>query len=355
MDFKIEDGDISSGKNSNNSKLPLIIVIVGSLIVGLLVFLISSLFFREKPVQVDTPKSKPLSLTEENVEILYDYVTYGTRNKRNDKFLKESHVTLQNFTNQEKLYYALQFAQVEDFVSTNKVDENNLNIYKISSTKINNYMKRFFGSQVTYKMDEVLIYPFSFRIGGKNVGILKPSANGDGYDVVFTELQEDYQPELVEPFYSELVAAQKNPDGSYELTEKVVFTEVKKENDIYTISIYKDYQHTDLIEKKMNQTEETLAQNPIKITNYKDKATTIKYLFKISGTMLYFDSSTKTVPGNSNTNTTNNTTSNTTNTTNTTSNNSSTNNTTNNTNNRATDTTNNGNTPSTSNITTMND
>ncbi len=304
MDFEIEEGleeddDFSSEKKpKKSSKLPIIVVIVVSILVGLLVFLISNLFFGKKTIKVETPKSKPLSLTEENVEILYDYVTYGTRNRRNDKFLKESHVTLQTFTNQEKLYYALQFAQVEDFVSTNKLDENNLKIYKISASKINNYMKRFFGGQATYKMDEVITYAFSFRIGGKNVGVLKPSVNGDGYDVVFTELQEDYPPELVEPFYGELVAAQKNTDGSYELTEKVVFTEVKKENEIYTVNIYKDYQHTYLIEKKLNQTEETLKQNPIKIANYKDKATTIKYLFKVSGTMLYFDSSTISVPGN---------------------------------------------------------
>ena len=52
------------------------------------------------------------------------------------------------------------------------------------------------------------------------------------------------------------------------------------------------------VEKKQNQTEELLKQNPIKLSNYKDKATTITYLFKISGTMLYFDSSTMKVAGN---------------------------------------------------------
>lgn len=293
MDFKIEEAN-KNNKKQKGHMLTLIIVIVIALICGLTVFFVSNkIFGRKTPKKEEPVVSTPLSLTDENVQILYDYVTYGTLGKRNDKFLIENSVDLASFQNQERFYYALQFAQVEDFVATDRKDSQGRKIYNISSAKIKTYMQRFFGGMVTYSNNIVITYPFSFKINDQNVGIMTYSEELDGFDTVFDGLEEaKAESNIIEPYYTELTGAYKEPDGSYRLEEKVVYTDIQKEGDIYTVYIYKDYAHTTLLETKPNQTKEMLEQNPIDVKYYKEKAATITYIFKIYNTVLYFDSST---------------------------------------------------------------
>lgn len=293
MDFKIGD-DIQNDVNNRRGEniIKIIIIAIVALAVGLIVFFICNALFGKKEVKPEPAVSTNLSLTDENVQILYDYVTYGTRGVRNDKFLKEDNVSLEDFTNQERFYYALQFAQVEDFVNTERVNEQNEKIYNISSTKIKNYMQRFFGSKVTYSTNISLNYPFSFRINGMNVGVLTYSTVSDGYDTVFNALEEDItEDKLVDDYYYKLVGATKEPDGSYVLKEKVVYTQLEKNGDNYVVYIYKDHQHTNLIETRQNQTETTLRENPIDIDSYLDTAATITYTFGVDNITLYFDNS----------------------------------------------------------------
>ena len=106
-----------------------------------------------------------------------------------------------------------------------------------------------------------------------------------------SEPQKPEEEELVKPFYADLVAAYKEVDGTYRLEEKIIYTRVEKKDEGYTIYLYKDYGQTQLIETKLNQTEEMLKENPIDIQNYKEKASTIKYHFGLFNNMLYFDSS----------------------------------------------------------------
>lgn len=294
MDFKIGDEieDKKQKKNKSNS-LGLIIAIIIALICGISVFLISNKIFGKKEVKEEPEVSTPLSIKDETVKILYEYVKYGTNGKRNDKFLTESNVNLSSFQNKERFYYALQFAQVEDFVATEEKDQKGRKIYNISSSKIKTYMQRFFGGNVTYSNDIVITYPFSFRINGQNVGIMTYSEKDDGFNTIFDGLEEaEPSKELIEPYYANLTAAYKEPDGTYRLEEKAIYTDTQKEGETYTIYIYKDPAHTILIETKPNQTEDMIKQNPIDIENYKEKASTITYIFKIYNSVLYFDSST---------------------------------------------------------------
>ena len=295
MNFKIGDEIEENGKPKENKghKLGIIIVIIIALFCGITVFLISNAFFGKKEVKEEPEVSSPLSLTDENVQILYNYVTYGTNGKRNDKFITESNVNLSSFENKERFYYALQFAQVEDFTPTDKKDSQGRKIYNISSSKIKEYMQRFFGGAVTYYNNIVITYPFSFRINGQNVGIMTYSETTDGFDTVFDGLEEKEESDkIIEPYYAELTAAFKEPDGSYRLEEKIVYADAQKNGDIYTVFIYKDYAHTSLIETRPNQTEEMIRQNPIDIKYYKEKASTITYIFKTNNSVLYFDNST---------------------------------------------------------------
>ncbi len=297
-DFKIGDELEEFGstpKKKKQSKLiPIIIVIVVSLLIGTVVFLGSNALFGKKKEVVETPTTKQLSLKDDNVEILYQYVTYGTRNKRNEKFISNNTVKAEDFTNEEKFYYALQFAQVEDFVFSGDVTDDGKKIYTISSSKIKTYMKRFFGGDVKYKEDcEITSYPFSFRINGENVGTLKYSKKDKGYNTTFSGLEEDYvSTNVVEPYYTELSEAIENADGTIELKEKIIYTTLVEENGAYTLTIYKDFAHNNVIETKQNLTLEQLKANPIDIKDYEKKASTIRYKFNLDFTSFYFGEST---------------------------------------------------------------
>lgn len=300
MDFKIgdeiedvENEETEPSKLKIKSRLPLIIVIASAIIVGVGVFVISSsLFGPKKPDKPETRQA--LSLKDSNVDILYIYVTYGTRNTRNDKFIKESKVTIDSFTDEEKFYYALQFADADDFEFTGTYDEENHKIYTIPDTKVRKYMTRFFGNKVTYNKKETITYPFSFRINGQNVGIMKYSVENRGYDTIFNGYEPDIEEEDgIKPYYTELTGAYKELDGTYTLEEKVIYTELEpKDEDTYTLSIYKDYDHKSLIERKTNLSKEDIEKTKIDISDYKKKASTITYRFGLDGNTLYFESST---------------------------------------------------------------
>ena len=301
-DFKIidsfEENDTTKKKKKsiifkNSKTVMIVIVIILSLLIGIGVFVGSNALFNKGKKKEKEPTTVQLDLKNENVDILYHYVTYGTRNKRYEKFIKNKSVTLKDFTNEEKLYYALQFAQVEDFVFTKKYNEKDQKIYSISKLKMDDYMKRFFGAQVTYTTDDTEItYPFSFRINGQNVGTLKYSKTRKGYETVFDGFQDDIKStDIVEPYYAKLTRAEQNLDNTIVLTEKIIYTTVEEENGLYNITIYKDYDKTKPIEKRTGITLEQLQNNPIKIDNYLANAGTIQYKFDINISTYYFASS----------------------------------------------------------------
>lgn len=292
MDFKIGDDIEENTQKKPNKKLSLVIIIILSIIMGLTVFLVSNTIFGEKKREDKITDTK-MDLEDENVKILYQYVKYGTRNTRNDKFIKEQNVKLEDFNNYEKFYYALQFAEPEDFANIGKVNENGQKIYNISSAKVKQYMQRFFGPEVTYSTNSKITYPFNFKINNLNVGILTYAIENEGFNTVFVSLEDDIiSNNIIEPYYTKLTNATKKSDGSLELNEKIIYTElINKENNTFDINIYKDYQHTILLESKLNLTELDLKNNPINIEDYQEKAATISYLFKLSSTNYYFDSS----------------------------------------------------------------
>lgn len=297
MDFKIGDEIEGEGQETSNlkvkSKLPLIIIIVVSLIVGLLVFFLSNSLFGPKKTKEPPVTRQQLNLKERNVDILYGYVTYGEKKQRNDKFVKESKVTLDSFSDEEKFYYALQFADPDDFDFNGKTNEQGKKIYVITERKIRNYMQRFFGNKVTYSPVKELKYTFNFLINSQNTGTLKYSEDEKSYNIVFDEYIDDVkEKEGIQPYYAELFAAYKELNGTYTLEEKVIYPDlVKNEDNTYTLSIYKDYEHKLLIERKNNLSEEDIKDYEIKMSNYKTKASTITYKFGLNGNTLYFESS----------------------------------------------------------------
>ena len=297
MDFKIGDEIEGEGQETSNlkikSRLPLIIIIVVSLIVGFLVFFLSNSLFGPKKTKEPPVTRQQLNLKERNVDILYSYVTYGEKKQRNDKFIKESKVTLDSFSDEEKFYFALQFADPDDFDFNGKTNEQGKKIYVITERKIRNYMQRFFGNKVTYSPIKELKYTFNFLINSQNTGTLKYSEDDKTYSIVFDEYEDDVkEKEGIQPYYAELTGAYKELDGTYTLEEKVIYPDlVKNEDNTYTLSIYKDYEHKLLIERKNNLSEDDIKDYEIKMSNYKTKASTITYKFGLNGNTLYFESS----------------------------------------------------------------
>jgi hypothetical protein len=290
MDFKVNDEASESAARSRNNKIILIISLVIALICGIGVFLIFNALLTPKETPPTPIEEQTLSTSDQTVQILYKYVTYGTRNKRNDKFVKENTVTLESFNNQERFYYALQFAKKSDFTATGRKNNKKEAIYNISEAKIREYMQRFFGERVSYSSKVSFNYPFNFKVNNKNVGFIT-SSETDGYDVVFNAVEGNIPSDLVEPYYTQLVAAYKETDGTYRLEEKVIYTRLEKNNNTYNVYLYRDYNQTKLIETLTNETDATLKKNPLRIDNYLSKAATITYHFGLYNNMLYFESS----------------------------------------------------------------
>ena len=95
---------------------------------------------------------------------------------------------------------------------------------------------------------------------------------------------------IIDPYLGKLVEAYKEVDGGYRLIEKVIFVDIKQQNDgKYEVTISKDYDHNNIIESAVDQTEEDIKK--ITVDKYKDKAATITYNFKLNGNILYFYSS----------------------------------------------------------------
>ena len=197
MDFKVGDENSDQKIKERNDKITWIIIIVISLIVGIGTFILTSSLLNQNEEIPIPQEEEPLDLSEQNVQILYKYVTYGIRNRRADKFLKES-TTLATFTNQERFYYALQFASKNDFSSTGKNNAEGHPIYHITEAKIREYMQRFFGPGVSYTSQVKFPYTFRFTINGKNTGTFQ-TADGDGYNIVFDKVESNFQKDLVEP------------------------------------------------------------------------------------------------------------------------------------------------------------
>ncbi len=291
MDFKIGE-DIEEEKTKSHGMsngVKMIIVIVVSLVVGVSVFLISNHFFGKKTEVPITSQS--LSLTDSNVQQAYSYVTYGSLGERFKKFVSETSVSLGSFTNEEKFAYAFMSSSKEDFTATGNKNENGLNIYSISNDKVKSYMQKFFGDAVAYSTTEEVTVVVDYVIDNSNTVTLKYDSTTDAFLGTFSGMKEKENP-LITPYVAALAKATKKTDGTLELQERVIYTDlVKNSEDNYTLNIYKDFTKNSLLESKPNLTGEDVKKIQLNITNYYDAASVITYQFKQGSNSYYFVSS----------------------------------------------------------------
>lgn len=300
-DFKIMDTfeENGTGKKStvpNNIKIMIIVVL--ALFVGIGVFVGSNALFGNKedenPVVTTT-----LSTTDKNVVELYDMICYGDRGIRNTKFINESSIGIDKFTNQEKFYYAMQFATMADFSNSGNLDASGKKIYTISNEKVKEYMNKFFGPKIEYSSEGSNVITFDFSIENSNIGTMVYDLNRDAFATTFSGYNKDLVDEnIIKPYYSKLVAAVSRSDGVIEIKERIIYTEVVQNKDgygglidNYSLSIYRDPAKTMLIETRNNLTLDALKQYPMSIDNYINQSSVITYKFKKQSSGYYFESS----------------------------------------------------------------
>ena len=299
-DFKIMDTfeEVGSEKKStipNNIKIPIIVAL--ALFVGIGVFIGSNILFGGK--DKDPVVATTLTTTDDQVVELYDMICYGDRGIRNAKFVNEVKVDINKFTNEEKFYYAMQFATVADFSNSGNIDASGKKIYTISNEKVKEYMNKFFGPKIEYSSEGNNVITFDFSIENSNVGTMTYDLNRDAFATTFSGYNNDLVDEnIIKPYYSELVSAVSRSDGVIEMKERVVYTNAVQNRDgygnlidNYSLSIYRDPGKTMLIETRNNLTLDALKQYPMSIDNYINQSSVITYTFKKQSSGYYFESS----------------------------------------------------------------
>ena len=269
----------------------LIAIIVGAIVLGIVTYRIcDDILNKGNEQKEESFLGQEMDLSDENVQILYQYVTYGITGTRNRKFIDNYNVDISSFSNQEKYFYAFQFVQPEDYEFTGEFDQYRRKIYVLPMSKLDYYMKIYFGPNVSYTPEAQITHPFTFRINGMNVATMTYNSSRDGYDTVFTSYQELDDGNPVSPVYGQLINALVTADGSVILQERVVYTELRTDNGNFALDIYKDPKKTTLLETKENLTEKDLYQLYIDISSYPSTAI-IEYTFGLNNGICYFKSS----------------------------------------------------------------
>lgn len=271
----------------------LIIVLVAA-IAGFSVYFITDALINgnRKNETVTTAKDSEMDLHDEMIVYLYDNVTYAVNGIRNDKFFKSGSVTAEDFTTQDKIYFALRYAVEADFVDMTGSDSQSseggpklLKQYSISNDRIKSYVFNFFGDGVTYTTNTPVNIAVNFSKDGYNAGTLNYDSNTDSWLVTFDSVSEGGSKMVVNPYLYKIVSAtREGKTNIITIKEKVVFTALKQHTDaagnptdLYDCAVYKDYAKTQELEMKSNVVSDQLTL--LSIDNYTDSASTVTYKF----------------------------------------------------------------------------
>ncbi len=278
-------------KKKNNKNLSLIFVILIALVFGVVVFLLSSLFFSGSKTNnnQNQGKKESISINDKNVKKLYSYITYGPNNNRYTLFIKQKKVEQDSISNLDKYLYAMQFITKDDVLEK---DINNTKTYYIKSSVIKNAIKKMYGNNIKYIETSEVPIVLDFTIDNKNKGTMTYDNSLDGYILSLTDLSQN-QEEIIKPHYEKLKSAEYKDNNSINIKESIIYVTYKKnEDNSYSYKVYSDYEHTVLIDNVENISLEQLQKTPITINDYKDIATTITYNFKLDdNNNYYFNSS----------------------------------------------------------------
>ena len=300
-DFSFNDSiEENNGYNNDPGEkkkiIKFLIIVVVAAIVGFSVYFITDALINGNKKTPVTPayKDVEMELSDEMVVYLYDNVTYAVNGVRSDKFFKSGTVTADDFTTQEKFYYALRYATEADFVdmgTSKDTDDNSsgdkkqLKTYSISNDRIKEYMFNFFGEDVSYDTSSPVSIAVNFQKDGYNAGELNYDSRSDSFLVKFDSVSAGGADMVINPYLYKLESAvREGKTNNIIIKEKIVFTEYKQYTDEagnlidkYDCNIYKDYAKTNVLEQKSGVVKSQLTL--LGIENYKENASIVTYRF----------------------------------------------------------------------------
>lgn len=276
-------------KKSNPSQMIKIAVLVVIVIVlGLSVYFISSLFFKgDNKNEPTVGISDTLSIDDPEVEAIYDLVTYGRDNNTLNKYLKEQSVILKDFSNYEKFYYALSLLKEKELKEIKNSDTTTQKQYYISDADMDQLMKSYFGDKVEYLKQGTLPIILSPGFDAGNTLSLKYNINKERYETTLSKTDVATAGLIPVAFYG-LESATRSDDGMITLVERVVYITSSVNNNLVSYQVYRDYNHTMLIDSQTNIALEEYQKEPLSIDDYMEKANIITYKFKENNGEYYF-------------------------------------------------------------------
>ncbi|MBQ6476879.1 MAG: hypothetical protein IJI43_00340 [Bacilli bacterium] len=246
-EIKFNESNTESSKHDNtaNKKLTNIVVITVAILFGLTVFIIMNILFNKDN---NTNKTTSISIDSKEVKGLYNIVTFKELGMRTSKFMESPQITRESLSNYGKYTLALSLANENDFKETGKTN-NKLKEYALDKDKLDEYMKKFFGSSINYSINSSVEHTFNFEKDGYNTGTLEYNQDDGKYLIYFTKKVNEV-PNTLENnrFFAELYKAEKVGD-SINLYEKIVYTAcTKNPTNNYNCKLYKDYNRSEYID-----------------------------------------------------------------------------------------------------------
>lgn len=278
-----------NNKKTNNSQIvKIVILVVIVLALGFGVYFISSLFFGNNQKQeATTGISSTLSIDDPEVEAIYDLVTYGRDSNSLNKYLKEQSVTLKDFSNYEKFYYALSLLKEKELQEIKSSDTTAQKQYYIEDVDMDQLMKSYFGDGVKYLKQGTLPIILSPGFEAGNTLSLKYDINKERYETTLTKTAATAARLIPVALYG-LESASRLDDGTITLVERVVYIVSNVNNNLVSYQVYRDYNHTMLIDSQTNIALADYQKEPLSIDDYMEKGNIITYKFKENNGEYYF-------------------------------------------------------------------
>ena len=334
MDFNVDDSTESSSEYNNNNErkkvFKLVIIILVSAVVGFSVYFITDKLINKPQAPQEIPAEIEMELSDEMVRYLYDGVTYDADGLgvRSNAFFKNDEVTAADFSIAERLYLALRYASVNDFVpipvedkkpakleesdkkddapdmetlrprkeehvttTTNKhttINKTEVKVvvpkYTIGTSIINNYMYDFFGEDYG-SVDSTVDVVLKFKANNLNQGTFKYDKTKNCYVVELTKTSPNATSLGANPYLYELISAKKIVSSNdIVIREKVVFTSTKQYTDAdgkpidkYDCTVYSDVKKSNVIDERKGVSRSQLLS--LSISDYEDNASTYEHTF----------------------------------------------------------------------------
>lgn len=305
-----DDGSYNGGQNEKKKIIKFLIIVVVAAIAGFSVYFITDALINgnRKTTVTSNAKDTEMDKNDEMISYLYGNVKYEVNGIRSDKFFKSGSVTADDFTTQEKMYFALRYATASDFVNmssniedtTDEIEDGTEGessdttknevveqkpTYSISKSRIDEYMYNFFGEDYSYSTDTPINVTVNFKVGEYNSGIMNYDAASDSFIITFDSTVAGASDMAINPYlYQFKSAMREGKTNNIIIKESVVFTTCNQYTDDagsfidkYDCGIYRDYARTNLLEQKNGAVKSQLSV--LGIENYKDNASTVTYTF----------------------------------------------------------------------------